>query len=114
MTDTTLTADPAALERPFDELGWVGRDRDDPDVVALRDHLEAGNGLRGLEILHHHEIDRAAEIFHRDGFVVVADILDEEQLPRLREGCEDVVRHILSPDGERIGNRGPHDGLLLR
>ena len=108
MTDATFTPDPDALTRSVDELGWVGRSPDDPDVVALRAYLEANNGLRGLEILEPDEAERATELFHRDGFVVVGDILDDEQIDRLRRGCEEVIREIASLDGDRIGNRGSH------
>ena len=45
---------------------------DDPGVEALRAHLRAHNGIRGLEICDPSEVKRAARIFRRDGFVVVA------------------------------------------
>jgi hypothetical protein len=47
------------------------RDHDDPDVVALREHLRRDNGLGGLEIVAPDEIERAKRIFLHDGFVVV-------------------------------------------
>ena len=52
----------------------------DPGVEALRSHLRQHNGIRGLEICEPTEIKKAARIFHRDGFVVVADLLNAEQL----------------------------------
>ena len=76
---------------------------DDPGVQALREHLRQHNGIRGLEICEPHEIKRAARIFHRDGFVVVADLLNAEQLACWREGCARVLRDILSIPGP--GNR---------
>jgi len=76
---------------------------DDPGVEALREHLRQHNGIRGLEICEPTEIKRAARIFHRDGFVVVANLLNAEQLQRFREGCARVLRDILSIPGQ--GNR---------
>ena len=90
------------------ELGWADVERDDPRVVALRAHLEAHNGIAGLEIIEHDEIDRALRLFHRDGFVVVRDILDSDQLAFLREGSDRAVREIIALDTERRGNRGSH------
>jgi hypothetical protein len=72
---------------------------DDPEVCRLREHLRANNGLRGLEIVQPHEVERAARIFFRDGFVVVRDLLDPAQLARFREGSARVLRDILSLPG---------------
>ena len=71
----------------------------DPDVEALRAHLRQHNGIRGLEICEPAEIKKAARIFHRDGFVVVRDLLNSEQLSRFREGCVRVLRKILEIPG---------------
>src|SRR6202030_2168115 len=51
---------------------------DDPEVAQLRERLRRANGLRGLEIVWPHEIERARRIFFRDGFVVVRDLLDAD------------------------------------
>ena len=75
----------------------------DPEVEVLRSHLRQHNGIRGLEICEPDEIKRAARIFHRDGFVVVRDLLNAEQLARWREGCARVLGDILSISGQ--GNR---------
>ena len=75
----------------------------DPGVEALRSQLRQHNGIRGLEICEPHEIKRAARIFHRDGFVVVRDLLNAERLGRWREGCARVLGDILSISGQ--GNR---------
>ncbi len=83
-------ADPRAPKR---------RVYDDPDVVALRDHLRLHNGIHGLEIVAPDEVARAARIFHRDGFVVVRDLLNAEQLERFRGGCARVIDDILSIPG---------------
>ncbi|HZZ89703.1 MAG TPA: phytanoyl-CoA dioxygenase family protein [Caulobacteraceae bacterium] len=72
---------------------------DDPEVVALREHLRANNGLRGLEIVSPHEIERARRIFFRDGFVVVRDLLDAGQLAAFREASARVLRAILDIPG---------------
>ena len=77
---------------------------DDPQVQALRRHLEANNGIRGLEICSPDEVERATRIFRRDGFVVVGDALDAAQLALFREGCARVLKDILAMPG-RHGRR---------
>ncbi|MBV7339718.1 phytanoyl-CoA dioxygenase family protein [Chloroflexi bacterium TSY] len=72
---------------------------DDPEVEALRAELQERNGIRGLEICSPDEVDRAVRIFRRDGFVVVRDLLNAEQLERWREGCARVLKEILSMPG---------------
>jgi len=47
---------------------WT-RAYDDPDVVKLREHLREKNGIKGLELVTPDDTKRAAELFHRDGFV---------------------------------------------
>ncbi|MGH7924280.1 MAG: phytanoyl-CoA dioxygenase family protein [Candidatus Binatus sp.] len=76
---------------------------DDAEVCRLREHLRQHNGIRGLEILEPSEIERAARIFFRDGFVVVRDLLDAERLERFREGSARVLRQILEVPG--VGGR---------
>ena len=72
---------------------------DDPEVVALREHLRRENGLRGLEIVGPDEIERAKRIFFRDGFVVVRDLLDADMLATMREASARVLQHILDVEG---------------
>lgn len=72
------------------------RIRNHPEVLALRHHLRDNNGIRGLEICEPAEVQRAAAIFHRDGFVVVKNALDTERLAAMREACERNLRTILS------------------
>ena len=36
--------------------------------------------------------------FHRDGFVLVANVLDEERLRRIRAGCDVVIREMVARD----------------
>ncbi len=51
---------------------------------------------------------RAAELFHRDGFCVVAKVLDDERLAIIRNGCVETIREMLKLDPEMAGNRGSH------
>jgi ectoine hydroxylase-related dioxygenase (phytanoyl-CoA dioxygenase family) len=76
--------------------------------AALHTHLEANNGIKGLDILEPHDVSRAVQLFQRDGFVVVANILNSEQIEILRKGCMAVSAEILALDQDRKGNRGAH------
>ena len=89
-------------------MGWVGVDPDDTRVQELRSYLAANNGIRGLEVCEPDEVERVKRLFYRDGFVVVRNALDEDQLGFLRRGVEREVAAILSQDPERAGNRGSH------
>ena len=81
-------------------LGWT-RQPDDPGVVARRTHLLKNNGIASLEMVTPGQVDRAAELFHRDGFVVVVDALTGERFEALKNATERVVDQILQvdPDG---------------
>jgi hypothetical protein len=87
------------------QLGWVRRDPNASDIVAMREHLREQNGIRGLEILDPGDVERAVRVFDRDGFVVVADALTSEQLATLRAGVLEVVDDIVELDEDRGGNR---------
>jgi Phytanoyl-CoA dioxygenase (PhyH) len=87
-------ADPRAPKR---------RVYDDPEVCALRKHLRANNGIHGLEMVQPHEIERAARIFFRDGFVVVSDVLNAHELERWRAASAKVLKQILQIPG--VGGR---------
>ena len=78
------------------------------DTEKLRRDLEANNGMPGLEILRPDQVDDAVRIFYRDGFVVVRDVLDEDQVRFLRGGCEREAGEIvaLDPNPDRSRNRG--------
>jgi hypothetical protein len=97
---------------PLGELGWRGEVKaDSAEVVALRETLVAEAGIQGLEIVDPAQPDfaqRAARLFHRDGFVLVKDALDPERLERVKCGCDHVIRKMLELDPERLGNRGSH------
>lgn len=90
--------------------GSVARDawKSDPEVQALRAHLEAHNGIRGLDILEPGDAPHAVELFRRDGFVVIANVLDSAQVEILANGCAEVAGEILALDDGRKGNRGSH------
>lgn len=91
------------------DIGWRGRDRNDPEVVAQRQYLAEHNGIAGLELLDPHEIDRAVRVFRRDGFVVIRDALDAAQTDALASGVTEVADEIVAADtDERSGNRGSH------
>ena len=85
----------------------------DPEVEVLRSHLRQHNGIRDLEICEPDEIKRAARIFHRDGFVVVRDLLNVEQLRRWREGCAQVLADILSISGPEDRKYVTEPGVCL-
>ena len=108
MSETSLENDERVAELAYEDLGWVGNDYDEPDINQLRDYLQVNNGIKALEVLMPSEIDRAASLFHRDGFVVVRDALTREQVYWLNKGCEREIRNILTLDKYRRGNRGSH------
>lgn len=89
-------------------LGWADANPDDPHIVELRQELEAHNGIRGLEVFQPGDIEHIIRVFRRDGFVVVSDVLDDEQVDFLRGGCDEVVSEVLALDPDRQGNRGSH------
>ncbi|MDG1207317.1 MAG: phytanoyl-CoA dioxygenase family protein [Pseudomonadales bacterium] len=91
-----------------ENIGWKDKPKDDPQVVKLINHLEAHNGIKGLDIIEATAIERAVELFHRDGFVVVGEVLNNEQIDFLAKGCDEVINDILALDGTRYGNRGSH------
>ena len=86
----------------------INRSPDTPEIIALRAYLEANNGIKGLETLESGDIKRAAELFRRDGFVVIANALNPEQIEFLHNGCNEVIADILALDENRDGNRGSH------
>ena len=78
---------------------WT-RSYDDPGVVELRQRLRERNGIPGLEVLSPDEVGRAAELFHRDGFVAVCDAIEPEQLERLRAAAAEVIETLMAADPE--------------
>lgn len=80
--------------------GWI-RSHSDPNVVSLRDQLSIANCMPGLEIVSSHEVDfstRAAELFERDGFVVIGDALTQEQWLSLRDASDQILLRIFEED----------------
>ena len=78
------------------------------DHTAQRAYLAANNGIKGLEVLAPGNILRALELFRRDGFVVIADVLTPDQTAYLAAGCAEVAGEVLALDEGRSGNRGSH------
>ena len=90
------SAQASANAEQADTLGWVGVQRDSPQLRALRSELVSDNGMRGLEVLTPDEVERAAQLFDRDGFVVVRDALTPAQLEFMRAGCDAAIREMPS------------------
>lgn len=88
--------------------GWADKPKTHPDVVQLRRHLEANNGMKGLEVVQPNEVEQAVKLFARDGFVVVSDILNSDQIATLAAGCTEVIDEIVALDHDMQGNRGSH------
>jgi ectoine hydroxylase-related dioxygenase (phytanoyl-CoA dioxygenase family) len=84
--------------------GWKRR-RDDPNVVARMEHLQANAGIKGLEICEPHELDRIVRIFLRDGFCAVNGVIDGERLPKVQAACTALIaeRVAETPDGVTRG-----------
>ncbi|OYY78986.1 MAG: hypothetical protein B7Y43_03690 [Sphingomonas sp. 28-62-20] len=78
------------------------------EAAELRAYLDSCTGIRGLEILEPGELERAVALFRRDGFVVIANVLDKEQTAFLATGCCAVANDVLALDERRGGNRGSH------
>ena len=102
----TLEADAQAATTALNDLGW--RDADARLYQDQRDYLSKHNGIRGLDLVASTEIERARDLFYRDGFVVVVDALTSQQLEHLRAACDRAIRNIMALDKQRIGNRGSH------
>ncbi|MCZ6644487.1 MAG: phytanoyl-CoA dioxygenase family protein [Gammaproteobacteria bacterium] len=102
------SADDAAMGLALNDLGWVGNDPETAALNELRAYLEANNGIKGLEVVSPDEVDKARQLFYRDGFVVVRDVLTPSQLDYIRGGCDRVIHEIMSRDKNRAGNRGSH------
>ncbi len=103
---TDDVGNPVVRERGFsaaDPRAPRRRVYDDPEVVALREHLRRHNGIPCLEQFTPGDVDAAAAAFWRDGFVVVRDVLDAATLERMREASTEALRRILAVPG--VGGR---------
>ena len=105
-TEPPLVADNTVLSGSVHELGWANADAD--AFAKQREYLATNNGIRGLERLQPTDIEDAVRIFYRDGFVVIENAIDHEQLAALQEASERVIREVLAMDKNRQGNRGSH------
>lgn len=77
------------------------RKYDHPTVNKLREYLRVNNkGIHGLEMCEPNEIDKATSIFHRDGFVVVKNLLTKEQCTEWKNACDLVLKDILAYPGQ--------------
>ena len=90
------------------QLGWFDHQYDDPEIVALRQHLEQHSGLHDLQILELGDRETIKQNFYRDGFVVVGEVLNAEQVDYLAKGCDEVMQEIVALDDKQTGNRGSH------
>ena len=102
------TSAPRTTESTNEAANGYVRDVTSQPDDELRTHLDAHNGIKGLEILDPSYIESAVRIFHRDGFVVIRDALVGEQLASLKAGVDDAMRDIVALDTEGRGNRGSH------
>ena len=82
--------------------GWATKPKDDPSVQALRAHLLENNGIKGLNIVGPKDIQEAVALFRRDGFVVVADVLDSEQTEFLASGMS--RKRVNKPNARAVNN----------
>lgn len=66
----------------------------------------APNAGLAVALLDAAEVERAATIFHRDGFVCIANALTPEQLELVRQGAQRVIAAQLEATGVANMNRG--------
>jgi len=76
------------------------------DFSQLKYHLAQNNGIPDLETCAPDQVERARQLFLRDGFVVVRNVLTPEQLAFLRQGVDRVVNEMIALDSNLEGNRG--------
>jgi len=78
----------------------------------LREQLRTSNGIPDLELVDPDNVERAVELFYRDGFVAVRDALVGDRLEALQAATSRVVDEILmvDTDGSIGGGAGglPH------
>jgi ectoine hydroxylase-related dioxygenase (phytanoyl-CoA dioxygenase family) len=87
-----VSGDPACV-------GWT-RSYDDPGVSGLREHLRQHNGIKGIELVSPKDTERAAELFHRDGFVAIRDALDPDQVARMRAAANKAILQLMEDDAD--------------
>ncbi len=62
--------------------------------------------MLAIEIVPAEQVERAATIFHRDGFVAISGALTPEQLRKAQAGAQRVIKQQTDADPKRKGNRG--------
>ena len=102
----TLTADSEVANITLNDLGW--RNGDSTAFQQQRSYLEQNAGIKGLALVEPQEIEKARDLFYRDGFVVVLNALTSGQLGSMRAACDRTIHDMLSLDKNRVGNRGSH------
>lgn len=103
-TPANETADQAGNLSIFDDperdpRAPTRRAFDDVEVAKLRTYLRENNGLPELEMCEPHEFERISRIFHRDGFVVVKNLLEPSHLQQVRDGCAEQLKKLLAIEG---------------
>ena len=71
------------------------------DIDALAAVLERDAGIEGLQLIDPAEegfAERAAALFHRDGFVCIRDVMSAEHLAELRQFCEQAMTEVVGAD----------------
>ena len=81
-----LEPDPDAFSLPLDETGWVMKMKLVRKSKKRKEYLKDNNGIKGLQLFDYDELDEIVKVFYRDGFVVVREVLDSNQLDYLRSG----------------------------
>ena len=70
-----LKKDPSVRSLKLDDLGWVNVELDQDEIDKRKKYLLSNNGIQGLEVFDHQEIEEIVRVFYRDGFVVVSNVL---------------------------------------
>jgi len=61
-----------------------------------------------IEVIEPDDIERAAKVFLRDGFVAIANAIQGDPLQRIQAAATRVIGEIVADDPEYVGNRGHH------
>lgn len=106
-------------DRPFhsqvdQRVAHWERALDDPGVSALRETLRESSGVPELEAVDMAkgagaaQVQRAAQLFHRDGFVALTGVLSGAALERTASGVAAVTKTIVELDPDGLGTNGAH------
>ncbi len=71
-----------------------------------RAYLAANNGQLDFSLHEPEDIENIMATFRRDGFAVVGNVLNEEQIAMLARGCREVIDEVVALDEQGAGNRG--------